>query len=136
MNKVFADTVYWVALFNPKDTLHRVALTAASEHEDSTIGTTEAVLSEVLNQFSSYGSLWRTAVATGVENLLAQDTVTVVPTSHELFAQALVLYKSRPDKRYSHVDCISMIVMKNEDITGVLTSDHHFKQEGFSLLLK
>jgi uncharacterized protein len=136
MKKVFADSVYWVALFNPKDTLHRVALDAASENENSAIVTTEAVFSEVLNQFSSYGSQWRTTVATEVENLIAQNTIITVPTSHELFSQALTLYKSRSDKSYSHVDCISMIVMKNESITEILTSDHHFKQEGFSLLLK
>jgi predicted nucleic acid-binding protein len=126
--------LYWVALFNPKDTLHRAAISVTNELENSTIVTTEAVFSEVLNQFSVYGTQWRTA--TEIENLLAENIITVVPTNHELFVQALILYKSGSDKSYTHVDCISMIVMRNDDITEILTSDHHFKQEGFTLLFK
>ncbi|MBS4027170.1 MAG: type II toxin-antitoxin system VapC family toxin [Ignavibacteriales bacterium] len=136
MKKIFADTVYWVALFNPKDALHRTALTSMSEHSDSIIVTTEAVLSEVLNQFSSYGVLWRTTVASEIENLFAQERIIIHSTSHNLFVQSLMLYKSRPDKNYSHVDCISMVVMKNENISEVLSSDRHFEQEGFTLLLR
>ncbi len=134
MKKIFAVTVYWVALLNPKDSLHQIALTISHELGNPTIITTEAVLSEVLNQFSSYGAQWRTIVATESAKLLEEDDVIVIPTDHNLFVQALSLYKSRPDKSYSHVDCISMMVMKNEEITEVLTSDHHFFQEGFTLL--
>jgi predicted nucleic acid-binding protein len=39
------------------------------------------------------------------------------------------------DKGYSLQDCIAMNVMKAEGITQVLTSDHNFEQEGFTILM-
>ena len=50
--------------------------------------------------------------------------------------EGLNLYKKRSDKEYSLQDCISMVVMRKESITEILTSDHHFEQEGFTILMK
>jgi predicted nucleic acid-binding protein len=47
---------------------------------------------------------------------------------------ALTLYESRPDKEYSLTDCISMQTMRRARLTEVLTNDHHFTQEGFTIL--
>jgi predicted nucleic acid-binding protein len=58
----------------------------------------------------------------------------VEPASRELFLLALDLYESRRDKQYSLVDCMSMELMKQRGITHVLTNDHHFRQEGFTVL--
>ncbi len=38
----------------------------------------------------------------------------------------LPAYKARPDKGYSLTDCISMNLMRERDITEILTHDHHF----------
>jgi predicted nucleic acid-binding protein len=43
---------------------------------------------------------------------------------------------SRPDKDWSLTDCISFVVMENQDITEALTADRHFVQAGFTALLK
>ena len=48
----------------------------------------------------------------------------------------LARYERRLDKGYSLQDCVSMNVMEAEGITGVLTSDHHFEQEGFTILMR
>jgi predicted nucleic acid-binding protein len=42
----------------------------------------------------------------------------------------------RPDKWWSLTDCISFIVMQQEGLTEALTTDHHFEQAGFKILLK
>jgi len=47
----------------------------------------------------------------------------------------LELYARRLDKEYSLTDCISMNVMRDEGITDILTNDHHFTQEGFTILI-
>ena len=60
----------------------------------------------------------------------------VVPQTRTLFMEGLNLYKKRSDKEYSLQDCISMVVMRKESITEILTSDHHFEQEGFTILMK
>ena len=41
----------------------------------------------------------------------------------------------RRDKEYSLTDCASMNAMRLESIPEVLTNDHHFKQEGFTILM-
>jgi predicted nucleic acid-binding protein len=136
MKMIFADTVYWVALFHPQDQWHNSALKASKENEECTIVTTDAVLSEVLNLFSSYGSQWRKIVAREIENLFSLQSIVIIPSNRELFIEGLALYQSRLDKEYSHTDCVSMVIMRREKITDVLSSDIHFSQEGFSLLLQ
>jgi len=60
----------------------------------------------------------------------------VIPQSRESFLAGLQLYRARPDKGYSFVDCISMQTMRKEGLTGVLTNDRHFEQEGFRALFR
>ena len=56
--------------------------------------------------------------------------------SHESFFDGLARYERRLDKDYSLQDCTSMNVMEAEGITEILTSDHNFEQEGFTILMK
>jgi predicted nucleic acid-binding protein len=60
----------------------------------------------------------------------------VIPQSRESFLAGLRLYRSRPDKGYSLVDCISMQTMHQEGLTEALTNDRHFEQEGFRALFR
>jgi len=66
---------------------------------------------------------------------MANPLVIVRPQSHQSFLDGLALFKARPDKEYSLTYCISMEAMRQEAITEILTHDHHFRQEGFTLLL-
>jgi uncharacterized protein len=68
--------------------------------------------------------------------LMTDPTVLVVPQSRTSFLARLELYRSRPDKGYSLVDCISMCTMHKEGITEVLTNERHFEQEGFRALFR
>ncbi len=45
------------------------------------------------------------------------------------------LYNARLDKGYSLTDCVSMNVMREQNISEILTNDDHFEQEGFQILL-
>jgi len=135
VKKVFADTVYWIALYDPKDMLHQTAITLTKKLVNNTIVSTDAVLTEVLTSFSSYGSETRKSISFNIKELLQQKYVIIYPSDRNLFLEGLNLFQSRLDKEYSQVDCISMVVMQKEKITEVLTSDHHFEQEGFSILL-
>ena len=59
-----------------------------------------------------------------------------VPGIQGSFLGGLELYRARPDKGYSLVDCISMQTMRREGLTDVLTNDRHFEQEGFRSLFR
>lgn len=44
-------------------------------------------------------------------------------------------YRQRRDKEWSLTDCISFVVMQEEQLTEALTADRHFEQAGFKPLL-
>jgi predicted nucleic acid-binding protein len=69
-----------------------------------------------------------------VEGTLDNPGVVVLAQSHESFMKGLSLYKKRPDKGYSLVDCISMEAMRHQGLTEILSQDAHFAQEVFILL--
>ena len=136
MSAVFADTLYFVALINPRHQWHQHAIDAETIIKTSALVTTESVLIEVLNFMSNHGAPLRKAVARFVRDLLADPTIETVSHTRDSLLDGLTLYESRIDKGYSLTDCISMTVARERGITQVLTHDHHFKQEGFQLLLQ
>jgi predicted nucleic acid-binding protein len=70
-----------------------------------------------------------------VDDILDHESMSVEPATHDGFLEALDLYRRRPDKDYSLVDCHSMLLMRRHRLAEVLTSDHGFEQEGFRILL-
>src|SRR5690606_1026756 len=97
---------------------------------------TEDVLIELLNFFSEQGDHTRKRVAEYVRRLLIDVRIQVVPREETTFFEALEFYDSRLDKGYSLTDCISMNVCRKQNIDQVLTTDRHFEQEGFDVLLR
>jgi len=135
MNVVFADTLYWYSIANPRDQWHISALQAKSRLGKVDLVTTEDVLVEFLSAMSSGGALLRQTAVALVQTLLTDGSVRVLPQAHLSFQRGLELYARRLDKEYSLTDCISMNVMRDEGITDILTNDHHFTQEGFTILI-
>ncbi|MBM3472638.1 MAG: type II toxin-antitoxin system VapC family toxin [Armatimonadetes bacterium] len=136
MRKVFADTVFWLAITGPRDQWHDMAVWATDETPGRAIVTTEEVLTEFLAARSQTDPEVRRLAAELVRELLADPDTTVIPQSHGSFLRGLALYEQREDKHYSLVDCISMATMHAEGLTDVLTNDRHFVQEGFRLLMR
>lgn len=135
MNIVFADTLYWVALFNNRDQWHERALAAGASLKNARFVTTDDVLIELLNFFSERGERVRRAATARVERLFSVANTEIVSHDHETFMAGLTLYRARPDKGYSLTDCISMNIMRERGISEILTHDEHFTQEGFKVLL-
>ncbi len=71
-----------------------------------------------------------------VFDILQDPGIRVIPQSRATFLAGLDLYRARPDKGYSLIDCISMHTMRREGLTDVLTNDRHFEQEGFRALFR
>lgn len=135
MKVAFVDTLYFVALFNPRDQWHERALAASKLVAETKLITTEEVLVELLNFFSEYGERARRGAVIQTEGILSAANIEVVEQSHETFIAGLTLYKVRPDKGYSLTDCVSMHAMRERGISHILTHDDHFRQEGFTVLL-
>ena len=103
---------------------------------DGEIFTTEEVLTEYLNFFCERGPLREKAAQIVAAIAKASSNTRIVEQSHKSFSSGLTLYRDRPDKEYSLTDCISMETMRVQGLTGALTNDHHFEQEGFVALLR
>ncbi len=64
MKVAFVDTLYFVALFNPRDQWHERAIAATKAVSETKLITTEDVLVELLNFFSEYGEKARQGAVT------------------------------------------------------------------------
>jgi len=133
MRPVFADTSYYVALLGQWDVHHEAAL-EWSKRLLGRVVVTEYVLVELGSALS--GREDRHLYVPFVEKLLTDPGTVFVPASLNLFHQGLVLFADRPDKEWSLVDCISILVMKQRRLREALSTERHFEQAGFRALLR
>jgi predicted nucleic acid-binding protein len=70
-----------------------------------------------------------------IATLQASPLVAIIPASSQLFTAALELYRSRGDKDWGLTDCASFVVMNGRGLSEALTTDDHFRQAGFRVLL-
>lgn len=133
MADIFVDTSYVVALVNRNDQYHERALETANGLNGRAFVTTDGILLEIGNALSR--NFKRESVEI-IEHFLSSDDVQVIHLHPSLFRRAFDLYKSRTDKLWGLVDCLSFVIMKELGITKVLTTDKHFEQAGFTPPMK
>ncbi|HUE70363.1 MAG TPA: PIN domain-containing protein [Pirellulaceae bacterium] len=133
MTPIFADTSYYIALLSPRDAWHAQAV-AFSRSISGPVLVTDFVVLEIANMYSATPR--RDEVAAFIMALRIDSSVTIIPATRDLLDRGLSLYRSRRDKEWSLTDCTSFVVMQDHAVTEALTSDHHFEQAGFMILLK
>jgi hypothetical protein len=135
-NEVFLDTGFTIALSVESDEHHERAekLAEQLEAEQTRLVTTRAILLETGNALSK--ERYRKSAIELLDALEEDPLVEIVPLSEELFAEALKLFRNRPDKEWGLVDCVSFIVMQERGLTEALTPDKHYEQAGFRALLR
>jgi predicted nucleic acid-binding protein len=136
VRKVFADTLYWIAVVKPNDPYAPAAREARQALGPCLLVTTDEVLGEFLTAFARSGSNMRARAVRTVRDILDSAEVQVVIQSRQSFLGAMARFSQRLDKEYSLTDCSSMNVMGAEGITDILTNDHHFQQEGYNVLIR
>lgn len=136
MRRVFADSGYWIALINPRDSLHQKAKSISSNLGLVRIITSEMVLAEVLNSLAGKGADIRRVASVLIEQLENNPNTDVVPLTSIQFKEALNLYKSRPDKDWSLTDCASIQILQEKGVVDTLSYDKHFIQAGFTSMLR
>lgn len=129
--KIFIDTSFIIALINERDQYHNQALSLADQYDTQLLVVTDSVLLEVANALSRRYKFEAIQV---IEDLLTSEDVEVVRLTPELFDRAFQLYKTRQDKAWGLVDCISFIAMQDRGISIAFTFDQHFAQAGFQIL--
>jgi len=133
---VFLDTSGLLALIRARDGLHGRARRVMEElaGEQSPLVTSHWVLAELLGG-TARPPLRQAAVQT-VRSLLTSPHTSVIAATPASWAAAFDLYRSRPDKDWSLVDCSSIAICGSRGIRRVLSHDHHFEQAGLEALLR
>ncbi len=132
MKPVFGDSLYFLALANPRDGFHKRAVEFARTWR-GIIVTTRWILAEVCDGLASKPN--RKLAANLIAQIVSSERFRVGAGSDELFERGFDLYRHRTDKEWSLTDCISFVVMGDEGLTEALTGDRHFGQAGFTALL-
>jgi predicted nucleic acid-binding protein len=131
--RIFLDTAYIQALLNRKDWLHNAAIGAFPRIQAAREAfVTEAIIVEVCNALASIN---RQAAVRFARGCYDDSRITVIPVDTNLLRRAIEFYERHKDKEWGLTDCISFLVMRDEELTLAATADQHFVQAGFVALL-
>lgn len=101
-------------------------------HSACEVWLTEAVLIEIANAVASSN---RSAAVAFISSCYITPNARIVSVDSKLLKRAMDLYENRGDKEWGLTDCISFIVMDDNDLTEAFTADDYFQQAGFRSLL-
>jgi len=131
--RLFLDTVFIQALYNSRDQYHAKALALLPQVEAAAeVWITEAILIEVGNALSA---VTRQGTVEFIQLCSQTPNIHVVSVNTALLSRALQLYAARLDKTWGLTDCISFVVMQDQNLTEAVTADEHFVQAGYQALL-
>lgn len=133
MSILLADAGFFIAVLNRRDLFHAWAADFFRQTRDRIL-VPAPVLLEVGNCFGESG--FRSQVIAFLQRLGEDSRFEVVPLDSELLQEGMQLYADRPDKEWGLTDCISFVVMRREGIKQAVTTDHHFAQAGFTILMQ
>jgi predicted nucleic acid-binding protein len=132
VNRVFADTSFYIALVRPDDENHKGSLAFDLSFRGQYL-TSEFVLIELGNWLADPRNR---GVFLEISWVLRSDPrTTILPATSDWVARGLSLFGQRPDKHWSFIDCVSFEMMRDHGVTDALTTDPHFIQAGYHALL-
>ena len=131
-SKIFIDTHFVIALINERDSHHQRAVKLSEQYQGWSFVTTDAILLEVGNALGRY---FRQSAIETIDYFLKTENAELVHLTPQLFEQAFTLYQRYQDKDWGMTDCVSFVVMREQNITMALTFDQHFVQAGFLAMM-
>jgi predicted nucleic acid-binding protein len=114
MTACFADTFYFLALLNPHDDDHDIAVRVTRTLRRPLV-TTSLVLVELADGLA--GTRSRQLFGPFYRRMIRDSKLTVVPCDDAMLERGVQLYDQRLDKGWSLTDCISFVVMKRGSLT-------------------
>lgn len=134
-DETFFDTSGFYSLLVRRDRMHTRAaeFMAAAAGVRGRFVTTDYVIDETVTLLKArrHGEL----VAPLFEAIDSSAAMRIEWMTSERFDEARAFCLRHPDKDWSFTDCASFVVMQSLGLREALTSDNHFKQAGFQVLL-
>ena len=122
-DKVFVDSSFLIALFNPPDTFHpkAVAISRKTIKERPQLYISNFVFLETVTVLSQRVNR-KTAVVLG-QHLLKDQQAKIIHVNQKLNTLAWEIFKEIKKKNVSFIDCSTLAIMKVEGIKKLLTFD-------------
>jgi uncharacterized protein len=135
MMPVFLDTSGAISLLNEDDQRYDEARQVWQELQTKRVRlvTTSLIFIEIGDGLSRVHL--RSLAVRFYERMQASRRIEVVQVGPDLEKRAWDLYRQRMDKEWGMTDCVSMTVMEDRRLKTSFTSDRHFRQAGFDVLL-
>lgn len=132
----FADSTFWIALFNQADPDHEAAVRAIQEigrqpGAAHSLVISDYVFDEVVTTIRYRMRRHDRAVAAG-QTLLESRLSRLVTVTDPTFNRAWQMFASRKDKKWSFTDCTSFVIMQDLALREAVAFDRDFRTAGFS----
>lgn len=135
-NHVFVDTSALIAIGNKRDAFHAQAREVNDQliQSNSFFVTSSAILLEFGNAFSTV-NLKPFAIRL-INAVMQSKKWKSIVIDENIMSRGFDLYRQMTDKDWGFVDCTSIVLAKSLGVQNVFSTDHHFEQAGFNILLK
>jgi uncharacterized protein len=133
--RVFGDTSFFFALVAKRDPAHRPAVIAYEKllRAGARVVTTDYVVDETLTLTKA-----RIDAPTSLsilDRMERSESVDLEMLTSERFLLSKHYFRKHSDHGYSFTDCASFVIMDELKVRAALTTDRHFKEAGFEVLL-
>ena len=134
-NEIFIDTSGFYAILAERDPHHEEALAVLdnARRRRGRFLTTDYVLDETATLLKSRGL--RRLVGPWLDRLQTSSACQIAWMDSDRFANTRRFFEKHDDKEWSFTDCFSFSQMRERKLKRALTTDHHFRQAGFEVLL-
>jgi predicted nucleic acid-binding protein len=133
---VLIDTSGFLSLWDASDHYHKraVQLQAELNRKAQRFLTTDYIVDETTTLLLVRHS--HAAAADFLETVVTSEALQLQWIDSDRFHEAASFFTRHDDKHLSFTDCVSFVLMHELKLRDCFTTDHHFRQAGFNVLLE
>lgn len=130
---IFIDADAFVAIASPSDSNHgRAVLIARSlKQRNEVLITSSFVFGEVVTVLSQKEGR---KVALSYIDDFSTSGIALMEVDTRLREKGIIVFKKQTSKNVSFTDCVSMVIMQEENIKEIFSFDRIYQKNGFTLL--